>query len=457
MSIPQPNYRETFDRLQDRLPGADVPWVTSMRSKAMSAFQQQAFPDTRIEAWKYTDLRSLKRQSFTPAVAECEIHESALEPWLFDHEPMHRLVFVDGQFTPQLCPFQTWLDGVTLTSLATALERNPGQLESVLGQTLGTDRPGFDNMNTAFLQDGAFIRLERNAALELPVHLLFISTGQADRMATVRNVIQAGPGSSATIIESWVSLEDTNSLTNTITEIVLDENAALEHYKLVQEGAATTHIGGIYIKQDRDSRLDAHSIALGGRLVRNEIQVDLNGHGAECNLNGLSLTRGRQHVDNHTRIDHHQSNATSSESYKGILDDHSRTVFSGRIVVHPDAQRTKAQQSNHSLLLSGEAEADARPQFEIYADDVQCTHGCTVGELDADALFYLRSRALDEISARNLLVYAFAADVLERMRLDPVRHYLERQLAERLTGSDSLLENDASLTMNTEQDNGPSA
>ncbi len=439
-SSPQLNYRETFDRLRDRLPGADVPWVASMRSKAMSEFQQQGFPDTRVEAWKYTDLRNLNRHMFTPAIVSGKIDESALEPWLFNHEPMHRLVFVDGRFAPDLCPFQTWLDGVTLTSLATVMKHSPNDLETVLGRTLDTDRPGFDAMNTAFMQDGAFIRLERDAVLEQPVHLLFISTGQADSMTTVRNVIQAGPGSAATVIESWVALNDATCLTNTITEIVLDENSTLEHYKLEQEGASATHIGGLYVQQGRNSHLDAHSIALGGRLVRNELQVDLNARGAECTLNGLTLTHGHQHVDNNTRIEHHQPQATSNEWYRGILDDRSRTVFSGRIVVHPGAQQTQAQQSNHSLLLSGEAEADARPQFEIYTDDVQCTHGCTVGALDADALFYLRTRALDEDAARSLLVYAFAADVLDRMRLDPVRHYLEQQLAERLTGSAAVLQ-----------------
>jgi Fe-S cluster assembly protein SufD len=440
MNSPPLIYRETFERLHNHLPGAGVPWIARMRDQAMSEFQQQAFPDTRVEAWKYTDLRSLKRRPFSPAVARERISESVLQPWLFNHEPMHRLVFVDGRFAPDLCPFQTWLDGVTLTSLATVIQHSPDELEAVLGHTLGTDRPGFDAMNTAFLQDGAFIRLDRNAVLEQPVHLLFISTGQTDTMTTVRNVIQAGPGSAATVIESWVALNDASSLTNTITEIVLDENAALQHYKLEQEGATATHIGGLYVQQDCSSHLDAHSIALGGRLVRNELQVDLNGRGAECTLNGLTLTHHQQHVDNHTRIEHHQPQASSNEWYKGILDDRSRTVFSGRIVVHPGAQQTQAQQSNHSLLLSSEAEADARPQFEIYADDVQCTHGCTVGELDSEAIFYLRSRALDEDAARSLLVYAFAADVLDRMQFDPVRHYLQQQLAERLTGSAEILQ-----------------
>jgi len=440
MNSPQPDYRDTYAQLHHQLPGAGVPWIKRLRNQAMAEFQQHAWPDTRVEDWKYTDLRRLKRNTFSPAAGAENISESALQPWLFDHEPMHRLVFVDGHYAPELCPFQNWLEGVTLTSLTTVMEHSPHELESVLGHTLAPGRPGFDAMNTAFLQDGAWIKLQQDAVLEQPIHLLFISTGQADAMTTVRNVIQAGPGSAATVIESWVALHDAASLTNTITEISLQDSAALAHYKLVQSGNTTTHIGGLYIQQQHDSQLDAHSVVLGGRLVRNELQVDLNGRGAACNLNGLTLTHGQQHVDNNTRIEHHAPQANSNEWYRGILDDRSRTVFSGRIVVHPDAQQTQAQQSNHNLLLSRDAEADARPQFEIYADDVQCTHGCTVGELDVDALFYLRSRGLDEDSARSLLVYAFAADVLERMRLDPVRNYLQQQLAERLTGSAAVLQ-----------------
>lgn len=440
MSLRQSGYRETFQRLQQQLPGAGVGWMSRLRDTALSAMQRQGFPDTRVEAWKYTDLRNLQRHAFTPAPASGEVAGTDLEPWLFDHAPMHRLVFVDGRLAPQLSPSGNLPGGVTLASVASLLAHFPDMLRNLLGHTLNPQRPGFDAMNTAFLQDGACLKLARDAVLEHPLHLLFISTGQAERMTTIRNVIQAGPGSSATVIESWVALDDAAELTNTVTEIVLAGNASLEHYKLEEEGNSVTHIGGTYVHQQRDSRFTSHSIALGGRLVRNELAASLAGHGAECALNGLTVTRGRQHVDNNTRIDHRQPHASSNEWYRGILDDRSRTVFSGRIVVHPDAQKTRAQQSNHSLLLSADAEADARPQFEIYADDVQCTHGCTVGELDLDALFYLRSRALDSETARKLLVYAFAADVLERMRLEPVRHYLERALAGRLTGSDALLQ-----------------
>lgn len=436
MSMPQQHYQEAFDRIQAGLPGAGAPWLVHMRDRAMAAFRHNPLPDTRIEDWKYTDLRSFSRQLFSPAARTACV--TGLSPWLFDRTPMHRLVFVDGHLTEDWQQDQPLPDGVTLTGLAAMLNNCPGQLEPVLGATLAANRPGFDAMNSAFLQDGACLRLEQGAVLQQPLHLLFISTGQADVMQTVRNVIEAGPGSAATVIESWVALNDAATLTNTITEIILHEAAALDHYKLVEEGAWTTHIGGTYVRQRCNSQLAAHSIALGGRLVRNTLQVDLDGAGAECRLNGLTLTQGRQHVDNHTRIEHLHPHTTSNERYKGILADRSRTVFSGRIVVHPGAQKTRAQQYNHSLLLSADAEADARPQFEIRADDVQCTHGCTVGELDADALFYLRTRGLSDAAARNLLIRAFATDVLEGIPLVPVRQYLERELGSRLGGDGGL-------------------
>jgi len=197
-------------------------------------------------------------------------------------------------------------------------------------------------------------------------------------------------------------------------------------------------MAGIYVKQDRDSRYTSHNIALGGWLVRNDLHVALNDSGADCTLNGLYITRGRQHVDNHTWIDHNKPQTTSNQWYKGVLDGRSRAVFNGRVVVHKDAQKTTAQQSNHNLLLSGNAEVDAKPQLEIYADDVKCAHGCTVGQLDAEALFYLRSRAVDAATARSILVYAFAADVLERIQLRPVRQLLEQELAVRLMDTETL-------------------
>ncbi|MEN8106556.1 MAG: Fe-S cluster assembly protein SufD [Pseudomonadota bacterium] len=438
MNAPHTVYAGEFPEMKHHLPGAAVPWINALRTDAIDAFMALGFPGTRLEEWKYTDLRSLARHHFTPSATAVGFDATALQPWLPGNEPAHRLVFVDGHFTPELCPFNTLLDGVTITSLASVLDDAPDVLENVLGQNAGLEQPGFNAFNTAFMTDGAFIDLSAGAILELPIHLVFITTGIPETLSTVRNVVIAGANSRASIVESYIALQDATCLTSTVTEIITGEGADIEHYKLEQEGPSAFHLAGIYVRQGRDSRFTSHNITLGGRLVRNDLHVDLDDTGAECTLNGLYLTRGRQHVDNHTWIDHNKPQATSNEWYKGVLDGHSRAVFNGRVVVHQDAQHTTAQQTNHNLLLSGDAEVDAKPQLEIYADDVKCAHGCTVGQLDAEALYYLRTRAVDEATARSMLVYAFAADILERIRLQPVRQLLEQELAARLMDTGAL-------------------
>ncbi len=427
-------YGDEFRGREKSLPGWHAPWVRALRAQALETFIERGFPDTRVEEWKYTDLRSLTRHYFTTTPGVRSLDESALQSRLLTSEPVHRLVFVDGHHAPELSPFNTLLNGVTLTSLAFALVNRPEELESWLGSKADLEKPGFNAFNTAFMSDGAYIRLAPGTVLEQPVHLLFIATGRPDTVATVRNLIVAEAGSKAQIIESYVSLNDAAYMTSTVTELITGDGADIEHYKLEQESESAYHMAGIYVSQQRDSRYTSHNIAFGGRLVRNDLQVMLDGPGAGCTLNGLYLTRGRQHVDNHTRIDHCKPRSSSREFYKGVLDGHSRAVFNGRVVVHMDAQQTDARQSNHNLLLSNEAEADARPQLEIHADDVKCSHGCTVGLLDEEAMFYLRSRAIDAVTARNFLIHAFAADVLQRIRIAPVRRHLEAQLTGRLYG-----------------------
>ena len=438
MNTPASLYHEQFNTAEERLPGAQTTWLRGLRNAAMDVFMDQGFPTTRIEEWKYTDLRTLAKKPFTVPVTTQKIQDASLKSWLPGSEPAHKLVFVDGRYAPELCPFGALLNGVTFTSLARVMEHNPEELETRLGRTVAIEQPGLNAFNTAFMQDGAYIYLGEDAVLEQPVHLLFISSGVSDSLAAVRNVVVASPGSKASIIESYVSLGKEACLTSTVTEILLEGNAEIEHYKLGQENESTYHVAGIYVSQQRDSRFTSHSVSTGGRLIRNDLQVALDGPGAACTLNGLYVTRGRQHVDNHIRVDHNVPQTTSSEWYKGILDGRSRAVFNGRVVVHKDAQKTVAQQGNHNLLLSRDAEVDAKPQLEIYADDVKCSHGCTVGQLDEDALFYLRTRALNEVDARNLLVYAFVADVLERIRIDPVRRSLETHLTGRLMNAELL-------------------
>jgi len=313
-------------------------------------------------------------------------------------------------------------------------------LESWLGRQMPTPRHGFEALNTTFLQDGAVVRIGRGITIEAPIHLLFLATGAPESAVYWRNLIVAEAGSRATVIETYASRDGAAHLTNTITEVTLESSASIEHYRLGRESDAAYHVGGTHAHLARDSRYVSHVVTLGARLARHELDTVLDAEGAECLLNGFYATRGQQHVDNHTRIEHRAPHGTSREWYKGVLGDRSRAVFSGRIVVHPQAQRTDAEQANHHLLLSRDAEADSRPQLEIYANDVKCAHGASAGHLDADALFYLRSRGLDEARARGLLVYAFAADVLARIRLAPLRQALEQQLAGRLLAGESVKE-----------------
>jgi len=432
VNAPQSGCLADFRAARDSLPGGQAAWMRSLRNAAMDIFMEQGYPATRTEEWKYTDLRALSKGHFTAPHGQPGIDAASLGAWMLDGEPVHRLVFVDGHHVPGPGSPDPRLHGITIRSLRDVLDSDPDLLQAHLGSTVELQEPGFNAMNTAFMRDGAYVRLEQGAVLERPLHLLFLSSGTQDALTAVRNLVIAGPNSRATIIESWASLDDATCLTSAVTEIVLEHGAAVEHYKLEQEAESGYHMAGIYVRQCDESRFSSHNCTLGGRLVRNDLQVALDGAGAECSLNGLYVTHGRQHVDNHTRVDHNRPRARSGEWYKGVLDGRSRAVFNGRIVVHEDAQKTEAAQSNHNLLLSGRAEVDAKPQLEIYADDVKCAHGCTVGQLDEAALFYLRARGVDKAVARQLLVYAFADDVLERMRLGSVRRLLERQLTGRL-------------------------
>lgn len=287
------------------------------------------------------------------------------------------------------------------------------------------------------MTDGAYLHFGRGKVLDEPVHLLFLST-EADGASHARNLIVAEQGAQATVIEHYAGVDDSVYFTNVVTRIFTDSNAAITHHKLQQESAGAFHFAGIHAVQQRDSRLESHSFSLGGALARNDITTTFDAHGCEATLNGLYLVDGLQHVDNHTRIDHRQPNGTSREHYRGVLGGRSHAVFNGRVIVQPGAQKTNAYQANHNLLLSRDAEVDTKPELEIYADDVKCNHGATVGQLDEAQLFYLRSRGIEEAMARNLLVHAFAHDVIERIRVASLRTRLEQILMARLPQDERL-------------------
>jgi Fe-S cluster assembly protein SufD len=427
-------YVDMFVHASNDLPGNGEAWVQQVRKKALARFVEQGFPTRRDEDWKYTNVGPIQKSVFQLPDKELNgVAHEQLDAFLFRDLLCHKLVFVNGHYSQALTSLGTLPDGVSVDSLAQTLRNRPDALRLYLGQCATTEKYGFVALNTAFLSDGAYVHVPTDIIVPAPIHVLFVSTGDSDEtLVQPRNLIVVEKNSQVTIIESYVSLTETRHLTNAVTEIVAHENCAIEHYKVGQESLKAFHIGGLYVQQKANSRFTSHNITLGGALVRNNIQESLGAEGGECVLNGLYLATGRQHVDNHTDIDHAQPHCTSREFYKGVLDGRAHAVFNGRIIVRQDAQHTDAQQENKNLLLSRGAEVDTKPQLEIYADDVKCAHGATVGQLDENAIYYLRSRGISEEDARSVLTYAFADDVLRRIGIHPIRTYVEEKLATRL-------------------------
>jgi Fe-S cluster assembly protein SufD len=399
-------YLDAIRAHRDTLPGQSAAWIRMLRGEGLARFAELGFPTTRLEDWKYTNVAAIAGQLFRIAGASSNADSGQLQAQLFTDLPAHRLVFVNGRYAPALSSVGALPGGATVGSLAETIAARPAILEPHLGKIAPTGTSGFGALNAALFADGACVHLAHGVAVELPVYVVHAATGDADSvMTTPRNLVVLEEGAQATVIEQ---------------------------YRLQQENLKSYHVGGWYVRQARDSRFVSHTVDLGGLLARNDLHSVLDAEGAECEFNGLYVVDGRSHVDNHTCVDHAKPRGTSREFYKGVLDGMARAVFNGRVVVHPDAQRTDAQQMNNNLLLSKNAEVDTKPQLEIYADDVKCSHGATVGQLDADALFYLRSRAVDEQAARDLLTYAFANDVLSRMKLAAIRLPLEQRLTTRL-------------------------
>ena len=430
------HYLAEFARLAGALPGAGVPWFRHAREAALEAFAGRGFPNTRDEDWKYTSVAAIEKRLFRVAEGVPPGIGRDAAALSLGHD-CYQLVFVNGRHVPELSRLDDLPDGVTVASLAESLARQPALLQAALASEAGGN--GFAQLNTAFAADGAFIHVGRNVMVGKPIELLFIAAG-ADHVSHLRNVVWAEEGSEATVVEHFVGLPDAACLTNTVTQVFADANSAVEHYKLQEEAAKSFHVGAVFAQQKRDSRLASHSVSIGAALARHDIGTRFDDEGCDATLNGLYLVSGRQHVDHHTRVDHAKPHGTSREFYRGILDGQARGVFNGRVIVHQDAQHTDARQVNNNLLLSREAEVDTKPQLEIYADDVKCSHGATVGQLDEDMVFYLRSRGVDADAARGLLTYAFANDIINRIRVAPLRARLQRIMLGRLPQADLIRE-----------------
>jgi Fe-S cluster assembly protein SufD len=419
-------YREAFARIAPELPGHRLPWLRRERERAMARFAELGLPSLRDEDWKYTSVAPLEQRIFDFAPGGAV----ALPPARVAAEALagaQLLVFVDGRLVPGLSRVEGLPAGVRIGSLAEVHEG----LEAWLADGAEAPAHGFAALNAALWADGALLELAPGAVLEAPLHLLFVAT-RAEAGCCPRNLVLAGAGARGAIVEHYLGLTDGAYLTNAATRVFLAEGAELTHTRLQAEGPRAWHIAEVRAAQERGSRFESRSFAFGGLLSRVGIATRLDGEDCATDFLGLYLARGRQHMDHHTRIDHARPRGVSRQLYKGVVDGAARAVFNGKVIVHPDAQGSDALQSNRNLLLSREAEVDTKPQLEIYADDVKCSHGATVGQLDAEQIYYLRSRGVGEAAARALLTHAFAAEVVARVDAAGLRERLERLLRARL-------------------------
>ena len=408
-------------------------WIRNLRERAMARFNELGFPTSRNEEWKYTDVAPIASTVFQPArrVVDRVAAEAAARAAAKGIEAC-RLVFVNGYYESGLSSPRRSLEGVEIGSLAAALEGERDWLEPHLARYAGYEERAFVALNTALMGDGAVLYVPPGRILTVPIHLLFISVaGPEPAVSHPRILVVIGKGGQASIVESYVGVGEGAYLVNAVTEVVIGENGVAEHYKLQRDGERAYHVATLQAHLADSANFMSHSVALGGALTRNEINAVLDGEGCECTLNGLYLAGGEQHVDNHTRIDHVKPHGTSRELYKGVLDGKARGIFNGKIYVHKAAHQTDAKQTNKNLLLSRGAWVDTKPQLEIYNNDVKCSHGSTIGQLDQDAIFYLRSRGIGVETARSLLTYAFASEVINRIKIEPMRAQLDRLLADK--------------------------
>ena len=418
------HYVSNYARLQNTL---KENWFSEQRESALSLFKQTGFPTTRQENWKYTDVRSIAKKPFS-VISETKttITKDEIDAIRFDKLDCIELVFINGVFSNEHSNTDQLPDGVIISDVARAIENHYELLSRHITHYADNNVSPFTALNTAFVQHGTFVYIPENAIIEKPINLLYLSKEQNEPFAShPRNLVVMEQNTEATLIESYIGLDEADYFTNTVTEVSLADGARLQHYKVQQESLNSYHIGNLNVVQQKNSHMESHSISLGGSLVRNDINSQLAAEGAEIILNGLYMTNGKQHVDNHTRVDHLKPNTLSTENYRGVLNGQSRAVFNGKVIVHKDAQKIEAHQNNANLLLSDDAEIDTKPELEIYADDVKCSHGATVGQLDKDMLFYLRSRAIDEETAKSLLTFAFAEEVINRIKFEPIRNRLE--------------------------------
>ena len=410
----------------DQRPQGGPRWLDDLRARGAARFSALGIPTVREEEWRFTSVAPIAATEFrgAPALSPSSVELGSL---IFADAPV-RIAFLNGRFSPELSRTQGLPRGVRLASLAAAVEEHADIVQRYFGQVADFGTRSFVALNTAFVQDGAFVSISDGVVLEQPIQLLFVSSANgAATLTHPRVLVVVGAGSQVRLAETYAGAGGTY-LTNAVTEIFVGENAVVDHYKVQQESFDAFHIGSMHVHTARSATFSSHSFSVGGRLVRNDVVTILDGEGGDCTLNGLYLADRERLIDNHTQIDHAKPHCGSHEVYKGILGGKARAVFNGKIIVRPDAQKTDAKQTNRALLLSDDATINTKPQLEIFADDVKCTHGAAIGQIDDDAIFYLRARGLTFAEARDMLIHAFAGEILERVQIGRLREALEGEL-----------------------------
>jgi Fe-S cluster assembly protein SufD len=422
-------YLENFKLFENSLNGDRLASVSKLRKDAIDNFSKLEFPTIKDEEWKYTSLAPLLQHNFKPVSEKTSLQKESLKNFLFSEMEHSLVVVVNGHYVEELSDFQDIPGSVEIKSIAKAILENSSLIEKHFGKYADYNTHIFTSLSTAFIKDGVFIHISEGKIVEHPIHILFITSAGNDKILTQpRNLYVAGKNSQATIIEHFVSIDDGIYFTNTVSEIVVDENSIIDHIKLQEESKSAFHIARMEVDQERSANFTSHFISFGAGFTRNEFNAQFNGEGGECTLNGLFLKEGSQFFDVHTLIDHAKPYCNSHEHYKGILNDKSRGVFNGKVIVRKDAQKTNAFQENNNIILSREALINTKPQLEIFADDVKCSHGATIGRLDENAKFYLKTRGIGEEAANAILIHAFASDVITSVKVDAVRNYIEEIL-----------------------------
>ena len=427
------SWLDNFTEFEKTAPGAKLAWLKRLREDAFARFCEAGFPTSRDEDWRFTNVSVIARTIFRPASA-AKLTKEQLPAVQSEGATSATLVFVNGRFAKELSHLDKLPKGLTVASLREQIESRPETIEKHLGRYADTQRDPFVALNTAFIGDGAYVHVPRGVVVAEPIYLLYLSTEEAAPTVThPRNLIVAENESQVAVIEDYASIGgESVAFSNAVTELVAGESTVAQHYLVEREHLKAFNVSTLRIQQGRSAHGASHSLLLGGGLVRNNVHPVLAGEGGECLINGLFLGTGRQHLDNYMHVEHASPHCGSRQFYNGILDGHAHGVFHGRIVVHKDAQKTDAKQTNRNLLLSDDAQIDTKPQLEIYADDVKCTHGATIGQIEENALFYLRSRGISEAEARKLLLLAFAEECVERMHSATAREHIESLIRQHL-------------------------